>query len=159
MTDKSSSPIFDTISQEKTKIFLQTFFEKMGYSNINVHLEQRDEYIDIQLHTQNAEELPLPIKDILLSMKILLRVYLISQGLYYKITLDLNDYRKKQIEQTIALTDRAVSSVEILNDTQKLPPMSGYFRRLVHLHLKDSESVITESHGEGLDRHIVIHKK
>lgn len=73
------------------------------------------------------------------------------------IVLDIDDYRKRQEENVIRLAERKAEMVKKNGYAQSLPPMSAYFRRVVHLYLAERfPKLATESNGEGDFRHIVI---
>lgn len=77
------------------------------------------------------------------------------------IILDVDGYRKRQEESVVNL---ALKKVELLRKTgksQMLPPMSPYFRRVVHLSFTKPEfdDITTESFGEGDDRAVTIKLK
>jgi spoIIIJ-associated protein len=76
----------------------------------------------------------------------------------FNIVLDVDNYRKRQEENVINLAERKVDFVRKTKRAQSLPPMSGYFRRVVHLHLMDPkfDDIETESQGEGESRHTII---
>lgn len=79
----------------------------------------------------------------------------------FNIVLDVDEYRKRQEENIISLAERKVETARNTNTDQKLPPMSAYFRRIVHLHLTKPEfdDINTESIGEGEHRQVVIQVK
>lgn len=76
----------------------------------------------------------------------------------FNIVLDVGNYRQRQEENVITLAERKVDFVRKTKRAQSLPPMSGYFRRVIHLHLMEPEfdDIETESEGEGDTRHIII---
>ena len=75
-----------------------------------------------------------------------------------EISLDIENYRRRQEQQIIQLAERKVDMVRKLSSPQSLPAMSPYFRRVVHLHLTQEKfnDVSTESQGQGDYRYIVI---
>lgn len=75
-----------------------------------------------------------------------------------EISLDIDNYRKRQEENIIKMAERKVDMVRKLSSPQSLPAMSPYFRRLVHLHLAQEKfhDITTESQGQGDYRYIVI---
>lgn len=79
----------------------------------------------------------------------------------FNIVLDVGEYRKKQEESVINLAERKVEFVRKTRRAQSLPPMSPYFRRIVHMHLTQDQfnDITTVSQGEGDSRHIIIQKK
>lgn len=76
------------------------------------------------------------------------------------IVLDVDDYRKRQEENVIKLAERKAESVRKTSNVQSLPPMSAYFRRLIHMHLAANfKDIETESLGEGDFRYLTIKLK
>lgn len=77
------------------------------------------------------------------------------------IILDVDSYRKRQEESVVALAMRKVDSARKTLQDQMLPPMSPYFRRVVHMALAkpDYEDIVTESIGEGDHRAVTIKVK
>jgi spoIIIJ-associated protein len=77
------------------------------------------------------------------------------QTLIY-LNLDINDYKKKRIEYLKDLVKGLADEVAITKEEKALFPMSSYERRIVHTELSQRTDVITDSQGDGRDRHIVI---
>lgn len=78
----------------------------------------------------------------------------------YQIIVDVDDYRKRQEENVIKMAERKAENARKNNQSESLPAMSPYFRRIVHLHLASKfEDLTTESVGEGDFRHITIKPK
>lgn len=76
----------------------------------------------------------------------------------FNILLDVDNYRQRQEENVLSLAKRKVEIARQTNKTQVLPPMSGYFRRVIHLYLNEDEfkDISTESIGEGDHRQVTI---
>lgn len=80
-------------------------------------------------------------------------------GDWVRVLLDVNDYRA---EQRVRLEKMARSLGEKVLATGKevsMVSMSAFERRICHLVLQDMEGLVSESEGEGEERHIVIKKK
>lgn len=78
----------------------------------------------------------------------------------FNVVLDIDDYRKRQEDNVISLAKRKAENVQQTGESESLPPMSPYFRRIVHLYLKENfEDLDTESTGEGDHRKVVIKPK
>lgn len=77
------------------------------------------------------------------------------------IILDVDSYRKRQEESVLAMAMRKVEAARKTLQAQTLPPMSPYFRRIVHMTLAKPEfdDVTTESIGEGEHRAVTIKVK
>jgi spoIIIJ-associated protein len=75
--------------------------------------------------------------------------------------LDVDSYRKRQEESVLALAMRKVEVARKTYQDQVLPPMSPYFRRVIHMALAKPEyqDIITESIGEGDHRSVTIKVK
>ena len=76
----------------------------------------------------------------------------------FNILLDVDNYRKRQEENVINLAERKAEMARKTKKTQGLPPMSPYFRRLVHLYLAKPEydDLSTKSIGDGNHRQVTI---
>ena len=79
----------------------------------------------------------------------------------FNILLDVDNYRQRQEENVIAITDRKIDILRKTGRKQILPPMSPYFRRKIHLHCMSAgcNDIETTSDGEGEQRHVVIKLK
>ena len=79
----------------------------------------------------------------------------------FSITLDVDEYRKRQEESMLNMAQRKIEMARKFHRPQRLPPMSAYFRRKIHLMCMGSgyEDIETFSDGEGEMRHIVIKTK
>lgn len=77
------------------------------------------------------------------------------------IVLDVDGYRKRQEESVLAMAMKKVALARKTLETQMLPPMSSYFRRVIHLALAKPEfnDIETESAGEGENRAVTIKVK
>lgn len=80
------------------------------------------------------------------------------QKVFY-LNLDINDYKKKKIEYLKDLAKSLADEVALTREEKTLFPMPAYERRIIHTELAQRTDIITESQGEGLDRHIVIKSK
>ncbi|MFA6528339.1 MAG: R3H domain-containing nucleic acid-binding protein [Candidatus Gracilibacteria bacterium] len=76
----------------------------------------------------------------------------------FSIVIDVDNYRKRQEESVIEMANRKAAQVRQTGNSQSLPPMSPYFRRIVHMHLMqpEFEDLTTESHGNGAFRQVII---
>lgn len=79
----------------------------------------------------------------------------------FSIIIDVDDYRKRQEESVIEMANRKAAYVRETGKNQILPPMSPYFRRIVHMHLMqpEFEDLATESVGQGAFRQVTIKLK
>jgi spoIIIJ-associated protein len=78
------------------------------------------------------------------------------------IVVDVDGYRKVQEEKVCRIAEQKVDFVRNKKTRVALPPMSPYFRRIVHLYIANNPSltdITTESIGEGDYRQIVLRLK
>ena len=72
-----------------------------------------------------------------------------------RLVLDINGYRSERAGELQKIAEDAVASVKKDGETVALAPMSAYERKIVHDAVADL-GLISESEGEGADRHIVV---
>ncbi len=76
-------------------------------------------------------------------------------GVFSRLILDVGGSRQAREAELALLVDRAVDRIEGGAQSAALPPMSSYERKLVH-DLVAARGFVSESEGEGSDRHTVI---
>lgn len=69
---------------------------------------------------------------------------------------DSEGFHEKRKERLQALARKEAEAASREGSPRMLPPMAPDERRIVHLALKDSPSVVTESRGSGLHKRVVI---
>lgn len=131
--------------------FMDVDVEKTDDKTFRVNITSDDPSLLIGYHGEN-----------LLSMQKILKIVIFKQvGEEFDIRLDVDDYRKRQEENVLTIAMQKAEEVRNTKMKVALPPMSPYFRRLVHLMLMKDEwsDVETESMGEGDYRQVVIKPK
>lgn len=76
-----------------------------------------------------------------------------------RVILDINNYRVEQKERLRKMVLGLIDKVLKTGETVSLASMSSYERRLCHMVVAENEKVMSESEGEGEDRHMVIKLK
>jgi len=76
-----------------------------------------------------------------------------------KISLDIENYRKKREETLKSLAKKMAERVLKYNKPVTLEPMNAYERRIIHSTIQDIEGVSTHSIGQENDRRIVISRE
>lgn len=122
--------------------------EEIGPDQYRVNIESHEPKTLIGYHGGTLQAIQHLLK-ILLSKKI---------DHSFTLSLDVDNYRKRQEENVINLAEQKISQVRKDFAPRRLPPMSAYFRRLVHLHLAKPgfEDITTYSEGVGDHRSVVI---
>lgn len=72
-----------------------------------------------------------------------------------RLVLDINGYRSERAGELQKIAEDAVASVKDSGDAVALTPMSAYERKIVHDAVAEL-GLVSESEGEGADRHIVV---
>jgi spoIIIJ-associated protein len=76
-----------------------------------------------------------------------------------KISLDTDDYRRKQDERLEDMAAKAAEQVMATGKTFRFEPMPARSRRVIHLALKNNPDVETFSEGEGMFRKVGVKPK
>jgi spoIIIJ-associated protein len=78
-------------------------------------------------------------------------------GRFSRLILDVGGSRDTRQQQLAALVDRAIERLDDGASQASLPAMSSYERKLVH-DIVSERGFVSESYGEGADRHTVIRR-
>jgi spoIIIJ-associated protein len=76
-------------------------------------------------------------------------------GSYSRLILDVGGSRDARAGELAVLVDKAIARIEAGAESASLPAMSSYERKLVH-DVVAERGYLSESEGEGRDRHTVI---
>ena len=147
----------ETDPAEAAKEFLRGVFNKMDkdvfievFNNddgtINLELHGRELGILIGKHGQTLDSLQHLIN--LAANK--------NRENWVKITIDVENYRKRRVETLNRLAIRLAEKVKRKNERVALEPMSAHERKIIHMALQDDRRIATFSEGEDPFRHVVI---
>ena len=75
---------------------------------------------------------------------------------YYKITLNIGDYRERREDALVSLAKRIAAGVLKTGRGKALEPMNPYERRIIHTTIQEIEGVTSASLGEGENRRVVV---
>ena len=78
-------------------------------------------------------------------------------GRFSRLILDVGGSRDARQRQLEKLVDRAIARLDEGSSQASLPAMSSYERKLIHDIVAD-RGLVSESYGEGSDRHTVIRR-
>lgn len=76
-------------------------------------------------------------------------------GSFSRLILDIGGSREARAAELALLVDKAIERIDAGAVSAALPPMSSYERKLVH-DIVSERGFVSESEGEGRDRHTVI---
>lgn len=75
---------------------------------------------------------------------------------YYRVTLDIGNYREKREASLVSLAKRLGAQTARTGRRHSLEPMNPYERRIIHTAVQDMEGVISWSVGSDANRHVII---
>ena len=75
---------------------------------------------------------------------------------YYRITLNMGNYREKREKTLQALAKKMAGKALKYGRNLRLEPMNPYERRIIHTAVQEVEGTKSWSEGEDLNRHVVI---
>lgn len=144
----------------------------MARTNIENHLNKIFEFIDIDPETSITEDgdaFRVDIKGEELNFLIGYRgesldalQYILSHAVYkdldnwVPITLDINGYRQAKLEKLEDMVKGFIDRVRFHQKEIRLPPLTPYERRHIHVLITDYIDVESESRGEGRNRRLFL---
>ncbi|MBI2634513.1 KH domain-containing protein [Candidatus Peregrinibacteria bacterium] len=143
---------------------LKNLLERLGveYKKISVTEEEKNSYI-INIESGNPSLLIGYHGENIHALQHILKVLIWQKtnSEQFNIIVDVDNYRQRQEENIIELTERKIETLRKTGKKQIMPPMSPYFRRKIHLHCMGAgyDDIETYSEGEDDHRHIVLKLK
>lgn len=148
-------------SKEAKKIVLD-LLSSAGFTVSDVEIEEKGEqeyYLNLIAET-DASDLIGRNGEVLSAFQSIIKNIFRNQGITADgdhIKVDIDSYRQKQEENVLKMTDKRAQQVLDSGGSTVLPPMSPFFRRLVHLYVKENYPQLTTlSEGGGNDRAVCI---
>jgi spoIIIJ-associated protein len=126
--------------------------------DIDIEVRNGRTYISIvtEEETDGLDNLVGPDGEVLEALQELTRLAVLSATENRsRLVLDINGYRSERAGELQKIAEDAVTSVKASGETVALAPMSAYERKIVHDAVADL-GLVSESEGEGADRHIVV---
>jgi len=125
--------------------------------DLNLDVRQGRAYVSVESEEDSIALLSDP--DTVQALQEITRLAVQSKtGAFSRLILDVGgsrDARRRQLEK---LVDAAVVKLDEGASQASLPSMSSYERKLVHDIVAD-KNLVSESYGEGADRHTVIRRR
>ncbi|MFK7804828.1 MAG: RNA-binding cell elongation regulator Jag/EloR [Anaerolineae bacterium] len=141
---------------------LQTFVEGLDLDiEVESQFSEEDDLgkqvIELNLVGEDASRMVGPRGETMASLQYIVRL-MISQKVHRRanVTIDVDGYRSSKRDGLTSLAERMAKKVVDRNRPVTLEPMNPYERRLVHIALRESKTVTTQSVGEGLQRRVRI---
>jgi len=143
------------MTQTTIKNFITTLLTKADVSFDSVDIEETSDQVVFQIHTTEGQKLIGNRGDVIRALNhITKRAFESEESPHFLI--DVNGYRSKKIEDLRQTARLLAERARSLKYNIEMTPMSSYERMIVHAALAEEPNIVTESHGEGRDRRVVI---
>lgn len=124
---------------------------KEGNNIIRINVDTDEASLLIGWHGETINALQHIIKSLLWNQGVMTEPFFLI--------VDTDGYKKRQEENVIEIAEQRAKGVNESNTESLLPPMSPYFRRIIHLHFADNNTfpgIKTESYGDGELRQVKL---
>jgi spoIIIJ-associated protein len=143
--------------------FLEGMLERIGITaTVEPALEDGTMYVDVIGPEPDDEDMALLIGrhgQTLEAIQELTRVAIGQRtGLPARIVVDIEDYRKRQIERLTARVREVAKRVSRTGRPETLEPMNPFLRKMVHHAAAEFDGIDSSSEGEGAERRVVIRR-
>jgi spoIIIJ-associated protein len=141
--------------------FLEGLLERMGIAaSVEPNLEEGTMYVDVIGPEPDDEDMGLLIGrhgQTLESLQELTRVVVAQRsGMRPRIVVDVEDYRKRQVDRLAARAREIAKRVADSGREEALEPMNPFMRKVVHDAVASVSGVESGSEGEDPERHVVV---
>jgi len=160
---RSGAPTEDELDEQAdiAADFLEGLLERMGIAaSVEPNFEDGTMYVDVIGPEPDDEDMGLLIGrhgQTLESLQELSRVVVAQRtGTRPRIVVDVEDYRKRQIDRLVARTGELAAKVARSGREEALEPMNPFMRKVVHDAVASVEGVESGSEGEEPERYVVI---
>ena len=141
----------------KAVAYLNSILENLGCNDIDVKVALRDNGALIILEGEGLGVIIGHRGETLDALQHLVSLAAGNGGGYFKVTLNIGNYREKREQTLVSLAKRMSNQVIRTGRRRTLEPMSPYERRIIHTTVQDIEGVQSSSVGEGSNRRVVIY--
>ena len=155
--EKFAEEFFEKMTMPASKIGAKDSSEEEGFLDQKDLLAGKKDSVVLDVFLEEPQILIGQGGQTLFEIQRVLRVLLNKklQKIFY-LDLDINEYKAKKTEYLKNLAKELADHVFLTKETKILHPMPAYERRIMHKELSKRTDIISESQGDGQDRHIVI---
>lgn len=140
----------------KAIAYLNAILKDLGCENVEIKAAVRENGATIILEGEGLGVVIGHRGETLDALQHLVSLAANNAGGYFKVTLNIGDYREKREQTLIGLATRVAEQVKRTSRNRALEPMSAYERRIIHTAVQEIEGVSSGSTGEGKNRRVVI---
>lgn len=139
--------------------FLKPILKNLGCENVTFKVSERENAALIELEGEGLGAIIGHRGETLDALQFLAGLASNNGGGYYKVSLNIGNYREKREDTLINLANRIAEQVLKTGKCRTLEPMNPYERRIIHTAVQAIEGITSASFGEGVNRRVVIGKE
>ena len=136
--------------------YLKDVLEKLGCENMTIKVAEREGGALVLVDCDNIGVVIGHRGETLDALQYLSGLAANSSNGYYKVSLNVGNYREKREQTLVSLANRVSQQVLRTGRNRALEPMNPYERRIIHTAVQGIEGVKSASVGEGSNRRVVI---
>lgn len=142
---------------EIASAYLKTILREMGLPDVEIAINREESGASLSLSGEDVGFIIGHRGETLDSLQYLSSLVANHvEDSYYRITLDVGNYREKRKETLETLGKRMALRAVKSGRNSSLEPMNPYERRIIHTAVQTVEGAKSWSEGEDLNRHVVI---
>jgi len=140
----------------KAVAYIQKILEQFGCTDISIKVAEKPGCAYIMLEGEGLGVIIGHRGETLDAIQYLAGLAANGAGGYYKVSLNIGDYRERREQTLTALAVKVSEQVLRTGKNRTLEPMNPYERRIIHTAVQNIEGVVSNSFGEGGGRRVVI---
>lgn len=140
----------------KAVAYLRTILKNFDCEAVEIKVAVREDCTHIMLEGEGLGVIIGHRGETLDALQYLIGLAANGAGGYYKVSLNIGDYRQRREQTLIALANKVSEQVLRTGRNRTLEPMNPYERRIIHTAVQAIDGVVSNSFGEGAGRRVVI---
>ncbi|MCB9177776.1 MAG: Jag N-terminal domain-containing protein [Caldilineae bacterium] len=159
VTDEAAAAAREIVEQLLGRMGFEEVGTEIKSSLLPVKVEDETSLV-VSIHGPGTDRLTRKDGRGLQSLQFIARLLLSRRlGYWSNLLLDVDDDRARRIKEIYMMAEQSAELVEREGRPVSLPPMTAYERRVVHLALRDHDSIATQSIGHGPGRKVTVRLK
>ncbi len=161
MTDDTTTPMEEGKGVEESIQYAKRYIEDLlSFFGLNIDVyatNSEDEVIELHVPSTHLNGFLIGQRgDTMRALQFMIMTALRNQGyVMTRVNVDIADYKKNHADRLVEQAQEWMDSVKKSGEPMHLQPMNAADRRVIHKAAGEA-GLVTESEGEGRDRHIVI---
>lgn len=159
VTDEAAAAAREIVEQLLARMGFEEVGTELKASLLPVKVEDETSLV-VSIHGPGTDRLTRKDGRGLQALQFVARLLLSRRmGYWSNLLLDVDDDRARRIKEIYMMAEQSAELVEREGRPVSLPPMTAYERRVVHLALRDHDSIATQSIGQGQGRKVTVRLK